>query len=337
MHGTTKLAEPGTDYSRPAKVAVSSLLPADSPRSSGENPDHVRLLADVLPGLPPILVHRPTMKVIDGMHRLRAAKLRCQEQIAVEFFDGDQADAFVLAVKMNVEHGLPLPLADRKTAAQRIIESRPEWSDRRIASTTGLAAKTVADIRRHHSASDGTPGKARIGKDGRLRPVDSSEGRRAAGRLIRENPGLSLRHVARAAGISPETARDVRHRLNRGEELLPTPLGKRRRADRCMQRKHPGREPAVQSAAMDFTGYLALLRRLKEDPSVRLTATGRTLIRLMQMHSVDEEIWTRIADNLPGHCREQIAYAARYCAQIWQAFADQVERKAAVNLADGST
>lgn len=65
--------------------------------------------------------------------------------------------------------------------------------------------------------------------------------------------------------------------------------------------------------------------------------TRGTLIRLMQMHSVDEEIWTRIADNLPGHCREQIAHAARYCAQIWQTFADQVERKAAANLADGST
>jgi len=295
------------------------------------------MLADVLPGLPPILVHRPTMKVIDGMHRLRAAKLRRQEEIAVEFFDGDQAEAFVLAVKMNVAHGLPLPLADRKTAAQRIIESHPEWSDRRIASTTGLAAKTVADIRRHLSASDGPHGGVRIGRDGRLRPVDSSEGRRAAGRLIRENPSLSLRRVARAAGISPETARDVRYRVNRGEELLPTPLDKRRRVDKCTQRKDSKRGLAVQTASMDLSGYLATLRRLREDPSVRLTATGRTLIQLLQVHSVNEEIWTRIADNIPGHCRQQVARAARYCAQLWQAFADRVDREVAASLSDDGT
>jgi hypothetical protein len=35
--------------------------------------------------LPPILVHRATNRIIDGMHRLEAAKLRGDETISVRF------------------------------------------------------------------------------------------------------------------------------------------------------------------------------------------------------------------------------------------------------------
>src|SRR5947199_10633529 len=62
----------------PVPLPVSSLLPGDSPRVAGENPEHVQLLAAAR-NLPPILVHRSTMRVIDGMHRLRAARLRGDE------------------------------------------------------------------------------------------------------------------------------------------------------------------------------------------------------------------------------------------------------------------
>ncbi|WP_214415751.1 ParB/RepB/Spo0J family partition protein [Sphaerisporangium fuscum] len=115
-------------------VAVSDLLPADSPRLEGENPDHVRLLAESEEEFPPIVVHRPTMRVVDGMHRLRAAVLRGAERVRVLFIDGvDEADLFVLAVEANIAHGLPLTLADRRAAAARIVASKPQFSDRAIA------------------------------------------------------------------------------------------------------------------------------------------------------------------------------------------------------------
>src|SRR5262245_51146343 len=76
-------------------VPVEELLPADSPRLSGENETHAWLLAETEAALPPIVVHRETMRVIDGMHRLRAAVLRGQKTIAVKFFEGDEKDAFV--------------------------------------------------------------------------------------------------------------------------------------------------------------------------------------------------------------------------------------------------
>src|SRR5580704_2926438 len=128
-------------------VPVQSLKPGESPRSGGESKAHIARLAEVEGPLPPILVDRRTMRVIDGMHRLLAAALKGQETVSVVFFDGSPADAFLQAVRANVTHGLPLSQADRRAAAERIIASHPHLSDRALAESVGLAARTVAAIR----------------------------------------------------------------------------------------------------------------------------------------------------------------------------------------------
>jgi len=63
------------------RVAVDLLVSSDSPRLVGESVDHIRMLAESGTDLPPILVHRPTMRVIDGMHRLRATTLRGEREL----------------------------------------------------------------------------------------------------------------------------------------------------------------------------------------------------------------------------------------------------------------
>ena len=194
--------------------------PADSPRLNGEDKAHIARLAETETPLPPILVDRRTMRVIDGMHRLMAASLQGRETIDVIFFDGNEADVFLRAVQENVAHGLPLSQADRRAAAERIIASHPHLSDRAIGHSAGLAAKTVAAIRK--GSSEETPqSNARVGRDGRVRPLDSGTGRRRAAELLAQQPHASLRDVARAAGISPATVLDVRKRLERGESPVP--------------------------------------------------------------------------------------------------------------------
>ncbi|MEV4443705.1 ParB/RepB/Spo0J family partition protein, partial [Streptomyces sp. NPDC049577] len=94
-------------------LPLTALLPADSPRLDGEDPQHVRELAGTRLPLPPIVVHRSTMRVVDGMHRLRAARLRGDESIAARYFEGTAEDAFVHAVRLNTLQGLPLTPADR--------------------------------------------------------------------------------------------------------------------------------------------------------------------------------------------------------------------------------
>jgi hypothetical protein len=311
------------------EVEVSSLSVSGSPRFSGTDQEHVETLAAAQTPLPPIIVHRGTMRVIDGAHRLKAARLRGLGKIAVRFFDGDEADAFVVAVKSNIAHGLPLSMADRKRAAGRIIASHPQWSDRRIASVTGIAPGTVAEIRRR------TPGRPlaehkRIGQDGRVRPIDGAEGRRLAAEIITANPGFSLRQIGQAAGISPETARDVRHRIRQGEDPLPK---------RGIKHTGTGAEAAVATVdAGRATAYhrapvldrAKVMERLRVDPSLRFTDTGRNLLRLLSMHMLSAEEWEQIIDNVPTHCGGIMARLAEECAGMWRQLAAQVER----NIAD---
>lgn len=67
-------------------------------------------------------------------HRVEAALLNGKEEIEAEFFDGSADEAFVKAVELNIAHGLPLTLTERKLAAARIMASCPDLSDRAIAS-----------------------------------------------------------------------------------------------------------------------------------------------------------------------------------------------------------
>lgn len=309
------------------EVEIGSLSTAGSPRIHGVTPEHVEALALVQTPLPPIIVHRSTLRVIDGLHRVRAAELRGQRKIAVRFFDGDEADAFVLAVEANAAHGLPLTTADRKSAAGRIIASHPQWSDRMIASVTGIAPGTVADIRKRTPDREARPG-SRIGQDGRVRPVNGAEGRRVASELIAENPHLSLRQIARVAAISPETVRDVRNRMMRGEDPLPQ---RRQRAGRVPGPAAPrgGFGPAPAPDRDAVLGRAAAVKRLKADPALRFSETGRTLLRLLALHSLSAEEWDKIIEKVPPHCGGTVAYLANECAGIWTEVAMRVQRKVA--------
>ena len=282
-------------------ASIRSLLPADSARLAGENPDHVRMLADLDVALPPIVVHRSTMRVIDGMHRLRAAGLRGQDMIRVVFFDGSAADAFVLSVQLNTVHGLPLSTADRVEAAARVLGSHPEWSNRRIAAVTGLAAGTVGRIRGRSAEQH-----VSVGLDGRIRPTDGTVGRQRAGELISRNPTAPLREIARAAGISVSTASDVRARLDRGESPI-TP-----------RQQQP-------------TAALANLRR---DPSLRLTEAGRSLLRFLDVCAIDPRQLAELAGKVPPHQRGTVESLARECVRVWQDFADQLANDNAADTAD---
>jgi DNA-binding CsgD family transcriptional regulator len=305
-------------------IPIRLLLDGDSPRLNGESTEHIRLLAASETPLPPILVHRETMRVIDGMHRLRAAALRGQQTIEAEFFEGNQADAFVGAVKANIEHGLPLTLADREAAAARIIRSHPHCSDRWIAAITGLAAGTVGSIRRRQDPS-GSQVTARVGRDGRVRPLSSVNGRRIASDEIAKRPEASLREIARLAGISPATVRDVRERMRRGDD----PISPRRPSGGeqiQVIRPAPGRGPADPARGTARNAAL-LLQNLRRDPSLRLTEAGRSLLRWLEPRAAGPGDWRGFIDAAPPHCAYLVAELARSCAAEWLDLAKQLEHR----------
>jgi ParB-like chromosome segregation protein Spo0J len=311
-------------------VDVDLLLAADSPRLEGESLAHTCMLAGLGPALPPIVVHRDTMRVIDGMHRLRAAVLRGDAKIEARFFDGSAEAAFVAGVKANIAHGLPLSVADRRAAARRILGSHPQWSDRAIAASAGLDAKTVSAIRR---ATEDLPQlDTRVGRDGRVRPLDAAAGRRRAADLISTRPDASLRQIAAAAGVSAGTARDVRERIRKSEDpATANGRGPGRPAqpapgDRAAAPGMPARQRAAASHA-DPAQVLARLQALKRDPALRYTQQGRDILRWLDAHIIRQEDRTAIGSAIPPHCIYLVAEIALGCAAAWKQLAAELQHR----------
>jgi len=303
-------------------VPIDSLTVADSPRTGGERTEHVRLLAETAEELPPILVHRRSMRVIDGMHRLRAAQQRGDRSVPVRFFEGDESLVFVAAVHANVSHGLPLSLADREAAAARILDMHGHWSNRVIAVVTGLAPNTVEVIRRRSARErDGQP--HRLGRDGRVRPLSTESGRRRASEVIRDRPDASLRDIARLAGISVGTARDVRRRVAMGED--PVPTGRHRDGTTALEPAGSERDDAARQRdrppARDSETILGILRR---DPSLRYTESGRRLLRWLDVRTIGPQGWQSMLGDVPPHCSFLVAELAEACAEQWARLATRM-------------
>jgi hypothetical protein len=310
-------------------VRILSLRPGDSPRLEGEDKAHVAWLAETEAALPPIIVDRRTMRVIDGMHRLLAASLKGQETIDVEFFDGSPADAFLRAVEANVTHGLPLSQADRRAAAKRLVVTHPHLSDRGIAESTGLAARTVASIRRR-STDAGPRLNARVGRDGKVRPLDRMAGRRRVAELLAVHPCASLREVARLAGVSPATASDVRRRLERGEEPALSQPGSGAAADPLAEQDEAGGRSAGLPVELLRSSPGLVLKKLLRDPSMRHNEQGRRLLRLLQHNALLSAQEPELTAAPPAHCVVAVMQLARQYSQTWLSFAQELDERARV-------
>ncbi|WP_229686908.1 cell cycle transcriptional regulator TrcR [Longimycelium tulufanense] len=261
------------------------------------------------------------MRVVDGVHRVHAAITRGEKYVQADFFDGDEHEAFVRAVELNAMHGLPLAQGDRLAAAARIVMSHPQWSDRAIAKLTGTSARTVSAIRRRATA-DLPQLNTRMGRDSRVRPLSTAVGRESAAQLFTERPEAGLREIARDAGISVGTARDVRARLHRGEDPVPP---RERRGQALLQGAERESEPRPRQVVNET--FKQALHGLMQDPSVRQTDAGRHLLRLLHAHSLPETEWSRLVEAIPAHAQDIVADMARSCANSWLRLAAAVCQK----------
>ncbi|BBA96357.1 putative transcriptional regulator [Actinacidiphila reveromycinica] len=297
------------------------LRDADSPRLEGIDRNHVRSLVATDGKLPPIIVHRPTMRVVDGMHRLHVARLNEQQEVEVRYFDGTEWEAFLLAVELNMRHGLPLTLSDRKKSAMKILEGCPEWSDRGIAARTGLSGKTVGALRRK-AAGRIAQAPVRVGRDGRARPLHREESRR---------PALGL-PSGRAEG-APLDRFSGQNDKSRPEEvgtgLFPAPrtrftpqlVGGEGADD--VGGPGPGIPPAVRALG-EYADPAAQLASLKRDPAVKYSKDGRAMIRWLETHIVRDADLGQVLQ-APAHQARKIATLARTCAASWNGIAMRMD------------
>lgn len=313
---------------RAADIAIEELQLGLSPREQLCDADHVAALAEVIDDVPPILVHVPTMRVIDGAHRVAAARSLGRERIRALLFEGDEVAAHVEAVRSNVAHGKPLTLAEREAAAVHIIELAPQWSDRRIAGVSGLSPKTVGRLR-GRATVDPAQSRTRVGRDGRLRPVDPAEVRRRVAEVVRADPGASTRSIASRTGASQATVRDVRQRLSRGaSELIGRPRRRKRKG---------GDEPADVADAVDVADIGDVAGDAEAPPAGAGTGSGvPDFATWFDQHRIEEVDWQRWVGSLPISRVYEVADVCRRNSAAWRAFAVALEDRARAHRRSGA-
>ncbi|MGH3158012.1 MAG: ParB/RepB/Spo0J family partition protein [Streptosporangiaceae bacterium] len=320
-------------------VPVMELSPGVYLRQSGTSSTHVQVLIDAAgsSALPPILVQEDGWRVIDGLHRLQAAKLRGDALIRARFLDCTDSEALVLGMKANSAHGLPLSKADRVCGAKRVLTAHPDWSDRVIADISGLSANTIGSLRGRTAGTE-LPGGKRLGRDGRRRPVTSVEGRRRAAEYIGTHPDAPLRQVAKETDVSLGTVHDVSARLRRG--ISPEQNGHRVRAGRLAAHPANGSASSVTAApgadgaaprrknhtdeTLTWTGVAA---KVANDPAIRYTEGGKEFLRWMALHATDPEGWRECVDAIPPHWLGVMVPIADTISKEWNQFAERLRSK----------
>jgi DNA-binding Lrp family transcriptional regulator len=261
----------------------------------------------------PIVVARDDLTIIDGSHRLVAAERLGRSEIAGEMFDGCQEKAFLEFVRRNLEHGTGMTRGERKDAARRILCSHPHWADRRISEFCGVSQKTVAHLRRQLTSviADKRGGnEVRVGRDGRVRPVDPAAQRARIIRALEERPDASLRAIARIVGASPETVRSVRARLGQSGILA----------------EETPRSVEVAAARRPRSAR----RATKWQPDVALTSRkdGEITAEFLVTTDVNEADLEQITMSIPLSRVYEVADEARRRAMFWSNLAKHVEARA---------
>jgi ParB-like nuclease domain len=288
------------------QVALESLRGGNSPRLDSHSKAHVaQWHADV--EVPPIIVHRSTMQIIDGARRAAAAQRQHQETIAARFFEGSQDAAFVLAVVSNdVTHGVPLSLRERKAAAKRILGMNPDWSDRMIAAIAGLTHPTIAHIRRTLPTGKAFQLTRRLSRDGKRRPAAPKDPGRGA--HIRISTG-GVAGVAPRTGLTEPSADAVCSVRGRGASTAPSA---------------PTTRGVVSDPRM-ARAYVAL-QRMSADPALR-NDTARALIQHLWQSL---QLYTKVralSASVPEHCRETLADTAAAIGDSWAHLARDLQQR----------
>lgn len=215
----------GGRLSEEVTLELASLVFGFSPRFVPEDPELVRALAE-LPGeaLPAVLVHAATMTVIDGRHRVLAARLRGDGSIRARLHHGNLQEALLMAVELNVPHGKPLTYGEKLHSACLVLADVPETPDSTVADICGLLPKTVNRLRGIVKECTFTASEAHNSS----RILSSEVARREARQIMLSFPEESNRSIAREVGLSEATVRAIRHNSTLVEGLSYPEVASRR-------------------------------------------------------------------------------------------------------------
>jgi ParB-like chromosome segregation protein Spo0J len=285
------------------RVDVCALRQGWRLRTQEIDADHLNVICLAKGKWPPIVVRRGDNAIIDGNYRYLAACRLGYTHIECMYFDGGDEDAFLEALRRNLTHGLPLSLEDRKRAARLLLQSHPEWSDRRIAGECSLAPGTLRRLR----AGMPTPGEAnavtsRLGRDGRRRPVDPEASRQRILRVIAAHPEHSLGEIARITQTSPATVRSV--------------------VKRPPQESHGSGPQMLDTRGLIGTACGAWVA----DSALSSMVDGKDFAHWLEQTTIRAE-WEGFVDGVPLSRVYEVADEARRRGRAWVEFAERLEAR----------
>jgi hypothetical protein len=291
-------------------LLVSELTADSSFREGGLSEGHVERLVGLQGHWPPILVRRATGDVIDGVHRVAAARRLGLDRIEATYFEGNADEALIQFVRRNVYHGLPLTLRERKRAARTMLHTHPQWSDRRTAELCAISPKTVGRLRVTSSEgpADEIPHldtRSRLGRDNKSHPVDAASVRSRVVEALQQQPGASLRTIAASAGVSPETVRSVRMNMS-----SPAPVNL---VDNVRELVFAPAEPPEAP--------------WKQDSAFTTSVNGDDFVEWFDSTTISEHDWWSRLDAIPISRIYEISDEARRRSEEWTRFAQCLEER----------
>jgi hypothetical protein len=292
-------------------VAVSTLPVGHPWRADGLDEARVVEVAGSIGQLAPIVVRRIDRLVVDGAHRVAAARRLGIHALAVTWFDGDALEVAQAFIGLNGGCGLPVTGRDREALVRWVLAIEPMWSDRRLAWSCGVSPKTVARHRRERVPGGGDI-ERRVGRDGRVRPARAGAVRAQVAEALEQDPEASLRAIASKVGVSPETVRSVRR--SQGSAAGPG-----RVATALARVPDPVVRPAQDPGAV--------LAPWHGDPAFESTDAGISFVEWFDTTDVESTCWGR-AEEVPLGRVYEIADEARRRATFWSSFAKELEARA---------
>jgi hypothetical protein len=228
---------------------------------------------------------------LTGGHRIEAHRQAGHKWIDADIYeDLPRRKWLAFALEDNRENALPLSRAERKAAAQKLIETT-DMPDTDIARLCGFDRHTVGEWRRgghvaglpHHPPGDSTPPG-----DSRGRPWRRGEAKAQVRAYEEANPEASKAQVSKETGASESTVKRRRRLARSGEStetsapntIAPKPsrrsgnswYGKdvhgvlealRPVSDKC-QKLLPGLPETVKVAEIEVSRFLGYLKPLNE-------------------------------------------------------------------------
>lgn len=115
--------------------------------------------------------------LVDGFHRLRAAKLAELTGFQLDVKPGEMRDAIRLSLSVNAKHGLRRTREDKRRSVERALAD-DEWvsySDRKLAQLCAVSPRTIAAVRKELEAAGSIEEQTeRVGVDGSVQDVSAT-------------------------------------------------------------------------------------------------------------------------------------------------------------------